>query len=70
MRVRAEVSGSLALAAAHDYCARPFFVNGDRKKGIALVVAQSNVEARTMRLDEVVLQHQGLDLVADLDPLD
>ena len=70
MRVRAEVAGALALAAAHDHRPGELLVDRDGEERIALVVAQPDVEPRPVLLDEAVLQHQRLDLVAHFDPLD
>ena len=69
VRVRPEVLGALALAAAHHQRPRELLVERDRQERVALVVAQPDVEPRPMLLDEAVLEHQRLDLVADLDPL-
>ena len=69
VRVRPEVAGALALAAAHHQRPRELLVERDRQERIALVVAQADVEARPVLLDEAVLEHQRLDLVAHLDPL-
>ena len=62
--IRAEVAGALALAAAHHQRARPLLVDGDGEERVALVVAQAHVEARVVLLDQRVLEHQRLDLVA------
>ena len=48
----------------------PFLVERDREERVRLVVLQPDVEPRAVLLDEVELEEQGLDLVADLDPLD
>ena len=42
----------------------------DREERIALVVDQADVEPRAVLLDQAVLEHEGFDVVADLDPLD
>ena len=68
--VRPEVAGALALAAAHHHRPRPLLVDGDRQERVALVVAQPDVEPRVVLLDERVLEHQRLDLVAHRRPLD
>ena len=65
-----EVADPLALAAPHHHRPGPLVVHGDGQERVALVVAQPHVEARLVALDERVLQHQRLDVVADLDPLD
>ena len=44
--------------------------SGDGQERVALVVAQPDVEARPVPLDERVLEHQRFDVVANLDPLD
>ena len=67
--IRPEVLGSLALAATHHQRAGKLLVERDREKRVALVVAQADVEARPVLLDEAPLEHQRLDLVAHLDPL-
>ena len=68
--VRSEVLGALALATTHHQRPRVLLVERDRQERVALVVAETNVEPRPVLLDEAVLEHQRLDLVADLDPLD
>ena len=68
--VRAEVAGALALASPHDHGPRVLLVEGHGEERVALVVAQPHVEPRSVLLDEAVLEHERLDLVADLDPLD
>ena len=68
--VRAEVAGALALAAAHHQRPRPLLVDGHGEERVALVVAQADVEARVVLLDQRVLEHQRLDLVAHRRPLD
>jgi hypothetical protein len=68
--VGAEVADALALGAAHHHGPGPLVAHGDRQERIALVVDEPDVEAGPVLLDEVVLEHQRLDVVADLDPLD
>ena len=68
--IRTEVAHALALAATHHQRSGPLFVHRHRKKRIALVVAQSNVETRAMLFDEAELEHQRFDFVAHLNPLD
>src|SRR3546814_20020991 len=65
-----EVADALALAAAHHHGAGPLVVHRDREERVALVVAEADVEARLVLLDQRVLEHQRFDVVADLDPLD
>ena len=64
-----EVLDALALAAPHHHRPGPFVLHGDREERVALVVAQPDVEAGAVPLDQVVLEHEGFDVVADLDPL-
>ena len=68
--VRTEVADALALLAAHDHGAWPLLVERHREERVRLVVLQPDVEPRPVLLDEVVLEEERLDLVADLDPLD
>ena len=70
VRVRAEVARALALAAAHDQRPRPLLVDRHGEERVRLVVAQPDVEPRLVLLDQRVLEHQRLDLVADGRPLD
>ena len=49
---------------------RPLLSHREHQEGVALVVAQAHVEPGLVLLDEAVLEHEGLDVVADLDPLD
>ena len=68
--VGAEVPHALALAAPHHGGPGPLVGDRHRQERIALVVAQPDVEARPVLLDEAVLEQERVDLVADLDPLD
>ena len=52
-----------------DHRTRPLVAHRHRQERVGLVVLQVDVEARPVLLDEVELQHQGLKLVGDLDPL-
>ncbi len=65
-----EVANLLATTAPHDHGAWPLVADGDGEERVALVVDQTHVETRPVGLDEAVLQHQRLDLVGDLDPLE
>ena len=68
--VRPEVADALALAAPDDHGPGPLVVQGDGQERVALVVPQAHVEPGTVLLDEAVLEHERLDLVAHLHPLD
>ncbi len=68
--VRAEVPHALALGAAHHLQPGVLLVQGDRERGIGLVVAVADVEPRVELLDPGVLELQRLDLGADDRPLD
>ncbi len=61
---------ALAGATPHDHGPGPVVVEGDGQERVALVVDQPDVEAGPVLLDQAVLQHERLDVVADLDPLD
>ena len=65
-----EVPRALGFGAPPHHGPGPVVTHGDGEERVALVVAQPDVEPRPVLLDEVVLQHQRHDLVADLDPLD
>ena len=64
-----EVLDALLLAPPHHHGPGPLVLHGDGEERVALVVAQPDVEAGAMPLDQVVLEHEGFDVVADLDPL-
>ena len=68
--VRPEVADLLPLRAAEHLGARPLLPHGEREVRVALVVAVADVEPRPVALDQVVLEHQGVDLAARDDPLD
>ncbi len=68
--VRPEVADPLALRAPEHHRPGPFLVERDREVRVGLVVVVPDVEAGPVLLDEVELEEQGLDLVADPDPLD
>ena len=50
--------------------AGPFVGDGDGQERIALVVLHVDVEPGRVLLDQAALQHEGLELVGHLDPLD
>ena len=58
------------MALAREVHARELLVERDRDEGIGLVVAQADVEARAVLLDEALLRQQRLGLGADDDALD
>ena len=68
--VGAEVADALALRPAHHLRARPRLPHRQRQVRIGLVVAVADVEPGPVRLDQVVLEHQGVDLGRGQDPLD
>ncbi len=68
--VRPEVRAVAAVALAREVHARKRLVERDREKRIGLVVAQANVEARLVLLDELVLRQQRLGLGGDEQALD
>ena len=70
VRVRAEVGALAAVALAREVHAREVLVEGDRDVRIGLVVAQPDVEARLVLLDEVLLGQQRLGLGLDDEVLD
>ena len=67
--VRAEVGGAVLAQAAGDVDARVFLA-GELDVGVGLVVAQQDVEARLVLLDEVVFERQRLLFVVDQDVVD
>ena len=70
VRVRAEVGAVAAVALAREVDAREVLVERDRDVRVRLVVAQPDVEARPVLLDEVLLGEQRLGLGARHDELD
>jgi hypothetical protein len=68
--IGAVVADALALPPSHHRGAGPLVLHGHGEERVALVVAQPDVEPGPVLLDEAELEHQRLDLVADLDPLD
>ena len=67
--VRAEVSRAVLAQPPRDVDAR-ILLAGQLDVGIGLVVAQQDVEARLVLLDQVVLERQRLLLVVDQDVVD
>ena len=67
--VGTEVADPLALGPPHHHGPWPLLVEGDRQVRVGLVVLQPDVEPGPVLLDQVVLEEQRLDLVADRDPL-
>ena len=61
-RVRAEVDAVAPVALAREVDARELLVQADRDVRVGLVVAQPDVEARPVLLDEVLLGEQRLGL--------
>ena len=70
MRIRTEISGPLALSPPHDGRSWPFIRRRHGEEGVTLVVSKPDVESRSVLLDQVVLEHQCLEFIAHLDPLD
>jgi hypothetical protein len=68
-KVRAEIGGAVLAQAARDVHARIFFA-GQLDVGVGLVVAQQDVEARLVLLDEVVFERQRFFFVVDQDVVD
>ncbi len=68
-RVRPEVRAVALVPLAREVDARELLVSADRDVGVRLVVAQPDVEARPVLLDEVLLGEQGLGLGGDEDEL-
>ena len=68
-KVRAEVSRAVLAQAARHVDAR-ILLAGELDVGIGLVVAQQDVEARLVLLDEVVLERQRFFFVVDQDVVD
>ena len=69
-RVRAEVGAVAPVALAREVDAREVLVQADRDVGVGLVVAQPDVEARPVLLDEVLLREERLGLRVDDERLD
>ena len=69
-RVRAEVGALAPVALAREVDAREVLVQADRDVRVGLVVAQPDVEARPVLLDEVLLGEQRLGLGVDDQRLD
>ena len=69
-RVRAEVDPLALVALAREVHAREVLVEADRDVGVRLVVAQPDVEARLVLLDERLLGEQRLRLGGDHERLD
>ena len=67
--VGTEVADALALAPPHHGRAGPLLVEGDGEPRVALVVLEADVVAGQVRLNERVLQDQGVDLAVDHHPL-
>ena len=59
-----------ARAAPADSRPGPLVGFGQDQERVALVVPKPHVETGLVLLDEAVLEHEGLDVIADLDPLD
>jgi hypothetical protein len=70
VRVRAEVDDPAPVPLAREHDARVVVLDRDRDVRKRLVVAQADVERRAVPLDEVLLDVEGLRLVAGDDHLD
>ena len=68
--VRAEVPHALALRAPQHLRARPRLPHREREVRVGLVVPVADVEPRLVLLDQVVLEHQRVDLGRGDDPFD
>ena len=70
VRVRPEVQALATVPLAREVHARELLVHRDRDERIRLVVAQADVEPRSVLLDEVLLGEERLGLGGDEDELD
>ena len=70
VRVGPEVGAAGPVALAREVHAREVLVERDRDERIGLVVAQADVEARPVLLDEALLGQQRLGLAGDHHALD
>ena len=68
--VRTEIPDALALPASQDLRPRPCLAHREGKVGIGLVVPIPDVEPGLVLLDQVVLEHQRVDLGRGDDPFD
>jgi len=68
-KIRPEIGGTVFDEAAGYVDARPGFA-GEFDVGVSLVIAQKDVEARLVLLDEVVLESESFFLVVDKDVVD
>ena len=65
-----EVPNPLALRPPHHPGPGPLLRYGEGQPRVGLVVAVPDVEPGPVRLDQVVLEHEGVDLGGGDDPLD
>ena len=70
MAVRAEVPSPLPLGPTHHLRPRPLLADRYGEVGVRLVVPVPDVEAGPIRLDQVVLEHQGVHLARRDYPFD
>lgn len=68
MGVRSKVFGPLALPSSHHHGTWPLLIERQGEKRVALVVAKTYVEAWSMFLDEIELQHQCFYFITYFDP--
>ena len=60
--IRPKIAGTILQYPSRDEDAGIFFLQGDLYIGIALVVLEADIVARTVLLDEIALQNQGFHL--------
>ena len=53
----------------HDHRPWPFISESDGKKGIRLIIAETNVKPRLVSLNQAVLKHESIYFSCHLDPL-
>jgi len=68
--VRTEVNASVLAQAAGHINSRETLSEGQLDVGVSLVVAQQDVEARLLLLDEVILERERLFVIGDNDVVD
>jgi hypothetical protein len=54
----------------HDRCSWPFVAQSDGKKGVRLIVSESDVKSWLMPLNQAVFQHERIDFRRYLNPFD
>src|SRR5215469_3442303 len=69
-KIRSKIQAAIALQPAGDVDPRVAFAHRELNVGVSFVIAQQDVEARLLLLDQIILKRQSFLVVIDYDVID